>query len=347
MCIMKIFFGDIMRAKIKFLIALLLLGIGAAILATQFSLKGEMEKRIVSQLAAQGFSKVEVSIAEIDQQHVVFSHIGFAKDKIEVAVEGLNIAATNLPYRELLQSNYANVRAEWAVKSLSVTGIPYALPPLTGTGNYYMKDKKPVVTGELHDEQLTHRAELTVTSTVALLENIRVQWQEALLSAEEVVIALNEKKPIYIPLQMKNLPLSTLLSLVSSDKATGSGVVSGKVDIVVKPDGSFLFDDGKFAAGNTGLIQLSPGMLPGEGAQMDIARTALANFHYKDLSLVLDQDAQRKALIRLNLEGNNPDALNGRAIKLQVNFTGDVLELLQQTILPMANPADLIEKETP
>ena len=330
-----------MKKRSKILLLLAAVVAAVALFASQFSLHSELEKRIAAQLTLQGLSKVEVSIAQLDKQHILFSRLSFAKDKIRVAAEDINIVATALPIAELLRSNYANVAADWSVKTLTVSGIPYELPPLSGAG----KAREGEVSGELHDAKRAHESRFTIMPKEVLLHAIHLPWQGAKVSAQKVRIALGERQPIHIPLRIENLPLTTLLAMISSDKASGTGTVSGKVELIIFPDGRFDVRDGKFAAKKSGLIQLSPDALPGEGAQMDIARTALSNFHYKDLSLMLSPDKQGKPLIRLNLEGNNPNAFNGRTVKLNVNLSGDVLELLQQTVMPMADPTRFIEKE--
>jgi len=334
------------RIVIKRLFALLVLVVPIVIMlyVTNYPLKKEIEDRITAQLTAQGLGSVEVKIGSLTQKAILFSHIGFTKDKIVVAVDDLLITATALPYRELLRSNYTNLTADWAVKSLTVSGIPYELPEMTGSGNYYMKNAKPVLTGEMHDEKRTHQSEFIVTPITAVLENTKIRWNGATLLAEEVAISLATPKPIYVPLEIRNLPLTNLLTLISSDKATGTGVVSGKAELIIFPDGTFGVGNGRFGAGKSGVIKLSSDALPGDQPQMDIARKALSNFHYTDLSLTLAPDSRGKASIRLNVEGNNPDEFDGRPVKLNVNFTGDVLELLQQTIMPMADPQKLIEE---
>ncbi|MDX2074525.1 MAG: YdbH domain-containing protein [Alphaproteobacteria bacterium] len=321
---------------------LLLIFAAVAIFASQFSLHGELEKRISAALAAQGLSDVKITIAELDERHILFSHISFAKDKIQLAADDVNITATALPVAELLRKNYANLSAEWSVKSLVVSGLPQELPSFSGEG----KLRGDEISGTLHDAGRRYESSFIINPVKAVLHNIRLPWEGAVVSAKEVAFSFGEPKPIHIPLRIEKLPLTTLLAMISSDKASGTGTVSGNTELIIFPDGNFSLGNGTFTAGKDGLIQLSPEVLPGDAPQMEIARQALANFHYKDLRLTLSPDKRGKVSIRLNLEGNNPDALGGRPVKLNINLSGDVLELLQQTIMPMADPTRLIEKDT-
>ena len=61
------------------------------------------------------------------------------------------------------------------------------------------------------------------------------------------------------------------------------------------------------------------------------------------------KDSQEdKSKITLTLEGNNPEAFEGRPIKLNVNIGGDVLPLIQQSILPLNDVKQLLDlQDTP
>jgi len=323
---------------------LLILPIAAVFYATSYPLKEEIEKRLTTMLTQQGFTNVAVSVAGIDNRNITFAHIRLSKEKMKVDMEGLTISATNLPYRELLQNNYTNLAAQWTLRSLEVAGIPYELPVMTGSGVYYMKDANPTVAGELYDQERTHQTHFTVTPSVVLLEDTQVEWQKAQMTASEIVHFLKEKKPTLIPLKVRNLPLETLLSMLG-DKASGTGTVSGAADLIIYPDGRFGVGDGKFTALGGGVLQLSPQALPGDQPQMEMARNALSNLHYTELSITLVPDNDGKVTIALRMEGRNPDAFDGKGVNLNVNLSGDVLDLVQQTLLPLADPTKYLEKE--
>lgn len=333
-----------MNKRIFVLVALAVAAV-AAYLIMSFPLKERIEARLAGEMTAQGLSAPSAVISQMDSKSVTFSLIRFTKDKVTIELRDLNITATNLPYNELLRNNYTNLAARWSIGSLTVDGIPYDLPDLSGEGVYYMKDRLPTLTGEMHDEKHTHEATFTVTPKTILLENAKMQWQGAKLSADEIVYWLQEKKPTLVPLKMQDMPLSTLLGLATGGKATGTGTVSGAADILVYPDGKLVLGEGKFSAGKNGIIQVSPDALPGEQTQMQMARQALGNFHYNDLSITLEPHHDGTVTIHLNMGGNNPDAFDGKPVKLGVNLSGDVIELLQQIILPLADPSKYLEKE--
>jgi hypothetical protein len=337
------------RIIMKRLLALFLLILPIAIVlyATNFPLKYTIENRIADEMKAQGLTDVKISVGRLTQKEIQFSEIAFSKNNIKVAARNIVITATNLPYNELLRGNYANIKAAWEIKALDVMGIPYAFPQFVLTGDFYTKDGEPVAVGEFHDMKLTHQAQFTITPATLLLENIHVSWEGAELNSPKVVYSLKEKKEIYMPVRVKGLALTKLLPMLSGDKATGTGSVSGVAELFLYPDGSFGLGDGGFAAESSGSITLAPDALPGSGPQIEMARAAFTNFHYENLSIRLYPGRRGKVTIGLTLEGSNPDAFEGRNIKLNVNLTGDVLEFLQQSLLPITDPAKYLEKDKP
>ena len=129
------------------------------------------------------------------------------------------------------------------------------------------------------------------------------------------------------------------------EKASGTGFVSGSATLTIFPNKTFTISDGNLAADQEGVIKIAPEALPGEKAQMEITREVLSDFHYKLLSIKTSKTANDQVAIQLSIEGNNPKAYDGRIVKLNINLTGDVIDLLNQTILPLADPLQYLQKE--
>ncbi len=343
-----LFWGSTMRVMTKRLLALFLLlaPIAAMYYATQLPLKAKIAEGVAGILAEKGLTDVEVELQSIGKQHIAFSRIYAAKEKMDISLTDVLIHATNLPYAELVRGDLSRVAAEWSVAEVLVSGIPYALPPLAGKGNFVMKDGNPEVTGAFADASGKYGARFTARANELILEDVMLEWQQAKVSSKKIIIPLAGDVPIRLPLAVQNLPLATLLSMLSG-KASGTGNVSGNIEIILYPDGRFSIGGGRFGTQQNGLIQLSPEALPGDQPQIKIAREALSNFHYTELSLTTSTAKDGRPIIRLTLEGNNPEALNGRPVKLNVNLSGDVLEMLQQSLLPLADPRKYLEKDTP
>lgn len=273
----------------------------------------------------------------ITPESAKLSDIRFAWEKADISAQSLDVQV-----KELKNADYANASGIWTLKGLNVAGLEYEIPPLSGSGSLTTRS----LDGALSDGAGTTRAHFALTPERARIEQLALLWKGARVSTSKVDIALGVKKPVHIPLAIQNLDMNTLLSMISPDKAKGTGTVSGNVELVLLPDGGFSLGKGMFGTHQEGVIQLAPDALPGDSPQVDMTRRALSNFHYKDLSITLSPDKDGKVSIVLKLEGNNPQEFDGRPVKLNVNLTGDVLELLQQTILPIGDPRKLIKEQS-
>ena len=59
-----------------------------------------------------------------------------------------------------------------------------------------------------------------------------------------------------------------------------------------------------------------------------MAILALANFNYDKLAIGLDKEITGQAKLSLQLEGKNPDLLDGYPFKFNINLTGNVNPLI-------------------
>lgn len=323
----------------KILLVIVLACAAGAYAISQFSLHAELEKRITAALVGQGLKDVTVAVDAVDNNHISFSHIAFTKGKTPVAMDGLVLVATTLPYSEIVRGDVSHVAGTWQVKTLTIPN----LPALAGEG----KIENQTISGALASADKSASGNFTANAQEAVLEHVKLLWQQAEIRADKIRIAIAKPAPVRLLLNVRNLPLEVLLDMVPDKKATGTGMVSGVLDVTITPEGKFSVGASKFTTGKGGLFKLAPEVLPGDQPQVQMAREALSDFHYSDLTLALSPDKQKEVIMHLVIEGNNPSVFNGRAVKLQVNFSGDVLELFQQTLLPMADPAEFITQEHP
>lgn len=263
------------------------------------------------------------------------TNVKFALEKTYVAIASLSLGFAN---QEAIQEG------SWKLSGLAITGLDQEVPVLQGSGNYDL-DKKRFVSGNLQDKSKQYMANIRVNEQEAIIRNLRLKWEGATIKSAEIHIPFGGEKSFALPLHIEQLPLNTLFSNIAQGKASGSGMISGDLDLSVDPKGGVSLKNGNFVNNAEGVIKIDPSALPGEQAQMKIAREALSNFHYTKLSLTTSGDKEQGVTIKLNVEGNNPQAFNGRPVKLNVNLTGDVIELLEQTILPLTDPMKYIAKE--
>ncbi len=231
-------------------------------------------------------------------------------------------------------------------------GLPQPLPEakLEGSlvlnhegfaGNFHLKTK-----GE---EELKLALDMPIKApekTLLTVNHFVMPWGGGRISAKSVKVPLAMDRSIDIALRLDDVDVEALLSAASQGKVQGTGKMSGVLPITYYPDGKIVLGEGGAEAIESGTISLSPDALPAQGgAELDVLKAALQNFHYTSLKIKVSSDAGDKSLISLALEGQNPDAFEGRPVKLNVNLTGDILPLIQQSLLPMNDFRQLLHTE--
>lgn len=227
---------------------------------------------------------------------------------------------------------------------LHLTGTPTTIPPLAVDGQFALNPYLLTTTLDLRDTPGTTHAKLALRLPLddtpggsVKIRHLQFPWGQGMVSTRDVTLPLALNAPVPVTLQLENIDLAGLLNEISSGKVQATGLVNGAVPITWHPDGSITLQDGVAEAQEEGRLSVSADALPGEGAQMDTVRVALQDFHYTSFKITVSSDAKQRSVITLHVEGRNPDAFDGRPVKLNVNLTGDVLPLIQQTVLPFTD----------
>lgn len=180
------------------------------------------------------------------------------------------------------------------------------------------------------------------TSQVTITE-ASARWNGGTLSTENAQAFWAGGKRLEANLQVRRVPLQALLSGLTAGRASASGLVSGDIPLAVDDKGHITFGAGQFKTTEPGTIKVAEGAIPGDNEQVTVVREVLANFHYNVFSMQVSGGEHDKLSILLSLSGHNPDAYNGREVKLNVRLTGDVINLIQQSLLPSADPRRFLE----
>jgi len=363
-----------MKKRYKISIWLVLVVVGFTITGAYFFGKALVETKLRDELALRGFSDIIFNVSSIGLKGISFSDISLG-DKLPFKLGSITLDYSIV---ELLRGNLRdlhldsihitkddmrveikNVQAHfegarhgsWSVESIDIHNAPVPIPPLAGAGTFDMQKDPLRAKGAFQSANNSHRANFSLQydsdhpdTSKLTIETAAFPWNGGVVSTQNAVIPLGANKAAELTLKLTNIPLDILLKGATGSRATATGVVSGTLPVVITKKGEIIFKNGKLKANKAGTIILAPDAIPGDNEQVAILRTVLGNFHYQTLSLGIDSDKDDKLSMLLQLSGNNPDAYNGRQVNLNVNLSGDVLSLLQQSVISVTDPKKFLEQ---
>lgn len=269
---------------------------------------------------------------------------------VKVDVSSPTMTVTAKPYSILLNGMTSEVTykaAAWniqtTVDSMVARELPYPLPPLKVKAVSTYAEKKGLRSEiALQDVSKTYRASLVVSAPpeepdrgMVTVKTMQFPWGGGTVRVKGAVIPFALNQPVKALVTFEQVDLASLLGIISGDKISGTGKLSGTLPITYYPDGRIVIDEGTAKASDLGLISIPPSLLPGENPQLELARTTLENFHYNLLNITVSSNEQNESEIHLTIEGKNPDVHGERPIKLNITLGGDILPLIRQSILPM------------
>lgn len=274
--------------------------------------------------------------------------------RLDAANEDYAVSVNALQFEGHLDQEKKHWQGKFHITpALRIIGLPQEMPPLTAEGTFLIDGKKATLAMQAKDESgktaLGFSLSLPLENpekTTFLLRHAQFPWGEGIISTKDVKISPANGQPIRLPLQLENVQLLSLLAAVSDGKVQGTGIINGTLPLTYFPDGRIALHEGGFQAAGSGQISVSPDALPaGTDGNLEMVRTALKNFYYDTLKITVSSGANDTPVIQLAVEGKSPDAFGERPVKLNVNLTGDVLPLLQQSIIPVNDVRKLLEQQ--
>lgn len=245
-----------------------------------------------------------------------------------------------------------NWNGTWSAASLNF-GEALPVPELKGEGTLKTLANEITADGTLTNADKTYNASFTVlvdtnasAKNTLTVKSASFPFKQGVISAKNTVIPFDRSKNITLALDVKKVSLNELMQTLTGERVTATGTVSGRMPVILRPDGSYTLGKGTLKADSKGLIQMPPEAIPGDNEQTRLVRDILENLHYSLFSAAVDTSGNEGLVVRLSLEGNNPDVYNGRIVKLNVNLTGDVLDFIQQNAMLITNPEKLLEAGT-
>lgn len=245
-----------------------------------------------------------------------------------------------------------NWKGTWALESLDL-GEALPIPVLKGGGTLTNVADSVTIDGSFASADKSYNASFSTLIDIKASEknaltvkSAAFPFKQGIVSAKDTRIPFDRKNNIAINLDVKKVSLNDLMQKLTGQRVTATGTVSGRMPVILKPDGSYTLGKGTLKADSNGLIQMPPEAIPGDNEKTQLVREILENLHYSVFSAGVDTSGKDGLVVRLSLEGNNPDVYNGRIVKLNVNLTGDVLDFIQQNAMLFTNPEKLLEQGT-
>ena len=318
--------------------------------------KNWLELKLKSELALQGMEQLEFHIESVGLKEITFKDIAYGELKLPKL-------SVNYTLKELLNGDFREIHAkevtlhkdklaitlqdvdvslishDWQIKAINILGTPVVLPPLTGKGKIEFADNKLALSGDIFstDKKTSTSFKFDYSlnddkSAILKIISTTLPWNEGVLSAQNIAVPIFSNAPISISLKVKQVSLNSLLSAATGDRASATGVVSGTVPIIIGRDGAFTVKKADLKAEKEGVLKLSPDVIPSDTPQVALLRDVLKDFHYSIFSMGVESADSKQLSMLLSLEGNNPDVYNGRVVKLNVHLTGDVIEMITQSL---------------
>lgn len=244
-------------------------------------------------------------------------------------------------------------QGEMVIPSVTITGLQDGMPPFSTNINFTLDAENLSAKIIMNDDNGLIKTDMELFLPVASptsgnlnIKQIQFPFGGGLISSGAINVPLDMQNPILFAINLQNVNLADTLGKLSNERVKGVGKISGMFPIIYNPDGTVILKDGMAQDINEGIISVSPELLPGDNAGVELARTLLQNFHYTRLKIMVSSKEDKSA-INLVLEGKNPDNDSKRPIKFNINLTGDIMPLIEQSIIPFNDIKKLLKQEKP
>ncbi len=134
-------------------------------------------------------------------------------------------------------------------------------------------------------------------------------------------------------LVLSDWQLSEIFALYADHGLSGSGVLSGRLPVLLGPEG-LTIQGGELASQQPGGTIVYDGGAAGNAVasgnqQLDIALRLLRNFQYDTLAARASFVPSGDLMLGLNLAGRNPDEFGGQAVNFNINVEENLFNLLR------------------
>jgi hypothetical protein len=336
-----------------------------------------LETELKAELAARGLGDIQFEVGHIGMEGITLNHLSLGEgtsatlesvtlgyaiaDLLEGKVKELHTGALAFKQGDVTitidgldaqidaGSPGTGMHGAWTLRNIAISGLPVPLPVMQGNGQFSL-DEVLSLKGKIQSADAKHSAMFGLDYPVRgagvptlTLANAQLPWSGGVIRLGQVVAEINSREPLVIPVLVEQVSLAALLQQAVGEGASATGVVSGQIPLTIGRDGAIMLQNGSLKTSHKGLLSLPPSVIPGDHPQVDVVREILKQFHYDDISLTMRSDNPKKLSMLLSLKGSNPDVYNGRQVNLNVNLTGDLLDLIRQGMVTIVDPKQLLK----
>lgn len=238
----------------------------------------------------------------------------------------------------------------WRINDIALSGGP-ALPPLQAEGTLAAQHNRLLIKGAARSPDQNIQTTFTLTHDLSTtpsltINSAQMNWKGGTLSIRDTEIPLSGTAPYNFTVQARDISIDDLMQSLTGKRVSATGTVSGTIPVRIARDGTITLGKGTLTAAGPGTITMPPDALPGDNPQIALTRQILELFNYQSLTIASTPENGETAII-LALEGHNPDVYNGRAVKLNVRLTGDILDFVRQNVILLTSPETLITQDQP
>lgn len=162
----------------------------------------------------------------------------------------------------------------------------------------------------------------------------RMEWDMAggKISAAPFTLPL-DTMATDVTLSAKGIDIAQLFAIAPTEGLAASGAVNGTLPLSVRKD-SVTINNGVLETTGTGTISYAVENMPAflkdaTNPQILDLRTALTQFHYDSLKMILNGEAGKDQKIQLQIKGRNPLFYKGRQVNFNLNLEGPLQNILK------------------
>ena len=146
-------------------------------------------------------------------------------------------------------------------------------------------------------------------------------------------------------LEVAEVDLEQFLAFAEYGELSATGTLHGTIPVEVSPDGMAIRNAVLTTGATGGEIRYRPrdaaANLASADENMALVMRALEQFNYDSIRIAIDENAAGELSLRVSLQGSSPKVYDGYPIVLNVNFSGDLADVLRHGLRAYQLPAEI------